>query len=130
MTRKKSALGCRVLSIVLSLLMILCAVPLVSFAANGEDAGPVLEKSREDVFLFRALRPFSGEPYTVGSKLGDCAINKTGVALQVPKPGTIQYINYLTTKLTWALHVSALSTGGNVSRVCIGSFRPVVAQWE
>ena len=100
MTRKKSALGCRVLSIVLSLLMILCAVPLVSFAANGEDAGPVLEKSREDVFLFRALRPFSGEPYTVGSKLGDCAINKTGVALQVPKPGTIQYINYLTTKLT------------------------------
>jgi hypothetical protein len=30
----------------------------------------------------------------------------------------------------WALHVSALSTGGNVSRVCIGSFRPVVAQWE
>ena len=82
------------------LLMILCAVPLVSFAANGEDAGPVLEKSREDVFLFRALRPFSGEPYTVGSKLGDCAINKTGVALQVPKPGTIQYINYLTTKLT------------------------------
>lgn len=75
-------------------------VILVSFAANGEDAGPVLEKSREDVFLFRALRPFSGEPYTVGSKLGDCAINKTGVALQVPKPGTIQYINYLTTKLT------------------------------
>lgn len=100
MTRKKSALGCRVLSIVLSLLMILCAVPLVSFAANGEDAGPVLEKSREDVFLYRALRPFSGEPYTVGSKLGDCEIIKTGVALQVPKPGTIQYINYLTTKLT------------------------------
>lgn len=98
MTRKKSALGCRVLSIVLSLLMILCAVPLVSFAANGEDAGPVLEKSREDVFLFRALRPFSGEPYTVGSKLGDCAINKTGVALQVPKPGTIQYTNYFATK--------------------------------
>lgn len=98
MMRKKSALGCRVLSIVLSLLMILCAVPLVSFAANGEDAGPVLEKSREDVFLFTALRPFSGEPYTVGSKLGDCAIDKTGVRLQVPKPGTIQYINYFATK--------------------------------
>lgn len=57
MTRKKSALGCRVLSIVLSLLMILCAVPLVSFAANGEDAGPVLEKSREDVFSIKLLDP-------------------------------------------------------------------------
>lgn len=103
MTRKKSALGCRVLSIVLSLLMILCAVPLVSFAANGEDAGPVLEKSREDVFLFRALRPFSGEPYTVGSKLGDCAINKTGVALQVPKLGQSSILIILQLNSQWSL---------------------------
>lgn len=34
----------------------------------------------------------------MGSKLGDCAIDKTGVALQVPKPGTIQYTNYFAAK--------------------------------
>lgn len=88
----------RGLSILLSVLMILCTVPLVSFAEDITDVVPVLEKSGENVFLYKTINPTYQEPFTVGQRLGDCEIVKTGVYLKVVNPETGKVTNYLASR--------------------------------
>ena len=94
----KHVLSRRVLSVVLSALMILCSLPLVSFAADVTDVVPVLEKSAENVFIYKTVNPTYQEPLEVGSRLGDCTIVKTGVYLKVVDPETDRVTNYLASK--------------------------------
>ena len=88
----------RGLSVLLSALMILCTVPLVSFAADVTDVVPVLEKSAENVFIYKTVNPAYQEPLEVGNRLGDCTIVKTGVYLKVVDPETDRVTNYLASK--------------------------------
>ena len=88
----------RGLSVLLSALMILCTVPLVSYAADVTDVVPVLEKSAENVFIYKTVNPTYQEPLEVGNRLGDCAIVKTGVYLKVVDPETDRVTNYLASK--------------------------------
>lgn len=105
MMKKKSTIGCRALSIVLSLLMILCAVPLVSFAAIDpiipDVAGvDVIDRSAADIYLARSF-PAQVDTIVAGSKLGDFVFKKTGCTLRQAKPdGSGYLVNYATTKLS------------------------------
>ena len=107
MMRKKRAVGRRVLSIALSLLMILCAVPLISFAAidpimpDVDTTYPVLDRSAEDITLYKSIKPIAEqEQILVDSRLGDFTFNKVGVRIcKVRENGTIA-TNYLATKLS------------------------------
>ena len=95
---KKRVVGRRVLSILLCMIMVLCTVPLVSYAADVTDVVPVLEKSAENVFIYKTVNPTYQEPLEVGNRLGDCAIVKTGVYLKVVDPETDRVTNYLASK--------------------------------
>lgn len=71
----------RGLSILLSLLMILGAVPLFSFAADLADVVEVYAKSADYVYITRQM-PEQEAPFTVGDKLGDLELKKTGAQLK------------------------------------------------
>jgi len=98
MNKGKYGVAHKALAIMLSLMMILCTVPLVSFAADVTDVVPVLEKSAENVFIYKTVNPTYQEPLEVGSRLGDCTIVKTGVYLKVVDPETDRVTNYLASK--------------------------------
>ena len=128
MMRKKSAVGCRVLSIALSLLIILCAVPLVSFAAiepivpDLDTTYPVLDRSQADIMLYKSIKPIAEqEQISVGSRLGDFTFNQTGVRIsKVRENGTIA-TNYAASKITveFVNKEDSAKAGTNVEPVII-----------
>ena len=107
---KKRVLSRRVLSMAISFLMILCAVPLMSFAAidpivpDNDTRFPVIERSSETVYIQKAI-PDVSEQETIfsGTKLGEYTFKKTGTNLRVAVPdgtGGYGYDNYKVTKLS------------------------------
>ena len=108
--KKRSISFRRGLSFFLSLLMVLCAVPMVSFAAidpivpDNDTRFPVIERSSETVYIQKAI-PDVSEQETIfsGTKLGEYTFKKTGTNLRVAVPdgtGGYGYDNYKVTKLS------------------------------
>ena len=105
---KRSKVGRRVTSIALSLLMILCAMPLMAFAAiepiipDNDTTFPVIDRSAADISLYRSIKPISEqERIFLETRLGDFTFNKIGTTIRQAKPDGSGYLkNYLATKLT------------------------------
>lgn len=95
----------RGLSIFLSALMILCAVPLVSFAAIDPiipDAAGVeaIDRSSSDIYVVRNF-PAQTDTISAGMRLGDFVFKKTGCTLRQAKPDGSGFLTtYATTKLS------------------------------
>ena len=78
---KKRVVGRRVLSILLCMLMVVCAIPMVAFAAPADQTGAVvLQRSSDDLFLYRNIITTGQEPVYAGVRLGDFPL-KTGNAV-------------------------------------------------
>ncbi len=106
--KKKSISFRRGLSFFLSLLMVLCAVPLVSFAAiepiipDNDTTFPVIDRSAADIYLYKSIKPVSEQDViSTGTRLGDFTFNKIGTSIRQAKPDGSGYLKtYLATKLT------------------------------
>ena len=105
---KRSNVGRRVISIALSLLMILCAMPLMAFAAiepiipDNDTTFPVIDRSAADIYLYKSIKPISEqERIFLETRLGDYTFNKIGTSIRQAKPDGSGYLKtYLATKLT------------------------------
>lgn len=106
--KKRSISFRRGLSFFLSLLMVLCAVPLVSFAAiepiipDNDTTFPVIDRSAADIYLYKSIKPVSEQDViSTGTRLGDFTFNKIGTSIRQAKPDGSGYLKtYLATKLT------------------------------
>ena len=106
--KKRSISFRRGVSFFLSLLMVLCAVPMVSFAAiepiipDNDTTYPVIDRSAADISLYRSIKPISEqERIFLETRLGDFTFNKIGTTIRQAKPDGSGYLkNYLATKLT------------------------------
>lgn len=101
----------RVLSIALSLLMLMCAMPMMAFADDfigttdppliADVAGvEVLARSAVDMYVVKSI-PASQEKISFGMRLGDFTFSKTAANLRQSKPDGSGYLNnYKVTTLT------------------------------
>lgn len=87
MVKKKNVVGRRMLSILLCMLMVVCAIPMVAFAFTPADGAGivVVQKNPEDAFLVRTTGlKLEGSVYA-GTRLGDTPINIANSLLRFPK---------------------------------------------
>lgn len=107
MVKKRHVAGRRVLSIFLCLMMMLCTVPMVAFAAiepiipDKDVTYPVVDRSAANVMLYKSIKPIADQAQIeAGSRLGDFTFVKTGLRVCIMRENGTTEKNYSTTMLT------------------------------